>query len=82
MSSKFSVFAVSWRQTIPGTTLFKHPLKLEHSYTIVLQVIHAIDAAVATAAALGVAVPFSSGIGGGGFMVIYLKDRDRMAPGH
>ena len=27
MSSKFSVFAFSWRQTIPGITLFKQPLK-------------------------------------------------------
>jgi RND family efflux transporter MFP subunit len=27
MFSKFGVFAVSWRQTIPGTTLFKQPLK-------------------------------------------------------
>ena len=28
MSSKISVFAVSWWQIRPGTTLFKHPLKL------------------------------------------------------
>jgi hypothetical protein len=28
MSSKLSVFAVSWQQTIPGTTLFKQPLSL------------------------------------------------------
>jgi gamma-glutamyltranspeptidase/glutathione hydrolase len=39
---------------------------------------NAIDAAVAAAATLGVTDPFSCGIGGGGFMLIYLAKENRL----
>ena len=61
-----------------GAVVANHPLAAMAGMTTLQRGGNAVDAAVAVGFALGVAEPQSSGIGGDGFVMVYMKEGRRL----
>ncbi|PZE22171.1 gamma-glutamyltransferase [Paenibacillus xerothermodurans] len=64
--------------TANGIVAVSHPLAAEAGRSILQQGGNAVDAAAAIQLSLNVVEPMMSGIGGGGFMMIYRKDSNKI----
>jgi gamma-glutamyltranspeptidase/glutathione hydrolase len=86
LTTIFAFFATSWPahaaspppfQAAHAAVASDHPASSQAGIEVLKAGGNAIDAACATALALGVVVPHSSGIGGGGFALVYLARENK-----